>query len=246
MLTHQKTLHTPTEVSKRGEGITTVSSETPTNLDIPLLGGLSSSEIADVLALARTLEIEPKTRIFTAEDRAKRIFVLLRGTVKYSRLTAKGEEVILRLFTPGESFGFATLLPNPLNYLGTAEALSACELLVWTHDEMSRLCSRHHQINTNALRIALQLLEGMSDRHCSLFDGRASHRVARALIDIGNRSGEINFQGIDVHITNEQLGSVADVSPFTVSRLLSGWKRAGVVTKGREKVRIHSPEGLLA
>jgi CRP-like cAMP-binding protein len=223
-----------------------VSSETPANLDIPLLGGLSSSEMADVLALGRNLEIEPKTRICTGGDRAKHIFVLSSGTVKYSRLTAKGEEVILRLFTPGESFGFATLLPNPLNYLGTAEALSACELLVWNHGEMSRLCSRHQQINTNALRIALQLLESVSDRHCNLFDGRASYRVARALIDIGHRSGEMHPQGIDVHITNEQLGSLADVGRFTVSRVLSGWNKAGVVTKEREKVRIHSPEGLLS
>lgn len=224
----------------------TVSSETPKNRDIPLLAGLNPSEIADVLAQGRTLEIEPKTRICTGGDKAEHIFVLLSGTVKYSWLTAKGEEIILRLFAPCESFGFATLLPDPLYYLGTAEALSACTLRVWNHDEMSRLCGRYNQINTNALRIALQLLEAVSDRHCNLFDGSASRRVARALLDIGHRSGEIHSQGIDVHITNEQLASLADVSRYTVSRVLSRWNKAGVVTKEREKVRIHSPEDLLS
>jgi CRP/FNR family transcriptional regulator, nitrogen oxide reductase regulator len=226
--------------------VKTVPSKTLPNPAIPLLVGLNPSEMVDVLALGRPVEVEPKTRLCTGGDRAEHIFVLLNGTVKYSRLTTKGEEIILRLFTPCESFGFAALLPNPLNYLGTAEALSACELLVWNHDEMSRLCSRHEQINTNALRIALHLLETVSDRHSNLFDGGASHRVARALIDIGHRSGEIHSNGIDVHITNEQLGSLADVSRFTASRVLSGWNKAGVVTKGREKVRIHSPEGLLS
>jgi CRP-like cAMP-binding protein len=224
----------------------TVSSETLPSPDVPLLVGLSPSEMEEVLALGRALEIEPKSRICSGGDRAEHIFVLLSGMVKYSRLTAKGEEIILRVFTPCESFGFATLLPNPLNYLGTAEALSACELLVWNHDDMFRLCNRHQQINANALRIALQLLEEVSDRHSNLFDGSASHRVARALIDIGRRSGETHPQGIDVRITNEQLGSLADVSRFTASRVLSGWNKAGVVTKGREKVRIHSPEGLLS
>ena len=108
----------------------TVSSETPKNRDIPLLAGLNPSEIADVLAQGRTLEIEPKTRICTGGDKAEHIFVLLSGTVKYSWLTAKGEEIILRLFAPCESFGFATLLPDPLYYLGTAQALSACTLRV--------------------------------------------------------------------------------------------------------------------
>jgi CRP-like cAMP-binding protein len=96
------------------------------------------------------------------------------------------------------------------------------------------------------LRIALRLLGTVSDRHASLFEGRASHRMARALIDVGRRSGGIHPEGIDIHITNEQLGSLADVSRFTASRVLSGWSKAGVVTKERNTVHIHSPEGLLS
>jgi CRP-like cAMP-binding protein len=223
-----------------------VSSETLSNLAIPLLTRLRPSEIADVLAQGRALKVVPKTRLCTGGDKAEHLFVVLSGRVKYSRLTPAGDEIILRLFTPGETFGFATLLPDPLNYLGTAEALFAGEVLVWNHDDIFQLSDRYQQIKTNALHIALRLLETVSDRHASIFEGSASHRVARALIDVGRRSGEIHPQGIDVHITNEQLGSLADVSRFTTSRVLSVWNKAGVVTKERETVRIHSPEGLLS
>ena len=171
---------------------------------------------------------------------------MLRGRIKYSRLTAKGDEITLRLFTPGESFGLATLLPDPPNYLGTAEAVLAGGVLVWNHDEISQLSDRYPQIKTNALSIALRLLGTVSDRHANLFEGSADHRMARALIDVGRRSGGIHPKGIDVHITNEQLGSLADVSRFTASRVLSAWSKAGVVTKERNAVHIHSPEGLLS
>jgi CRP-like cAMP-binding protein len=220
--------------------------ETVPSLTIPLLAGLSPSEIADVLAEGRALKVVPKTRLCTEGDKAEHLFVVLSGRVKYSRLTAEGDELILRLFTAGESFGLATLLAAPLSYLGTAEALFGGALLVWNHDEIHRLSDCYHQIKTNALRIALLLLGTLSDRHASLFEGNASHRIARALIDVGRRSGGIHPQGIDVHITNEQLGSLADVSRFTASRVLSGWNKAGVVTKERKTVRIHSPEGLLS
>jgi len=223
-----------------------VPSKTLPDLAIPLLVGLSPSELADVLAKGQAFKVVPKTLLCTGGDKAEHLFVVLSGTVKYSRLTAEGDEIILRLFTPGESFGFATLLPDPPNYLGTAEALFAGELLFWNHDEISQLSDRYHQIKTNALRIALNLLGTLSDRHASLFEGNASHRVARALVDVGRRSGGIHPQGIDVHITNEQLGSLADVSRFTASRVLSGWNRAHIITKERTKVRIHSPEGLLS
>jgi CRP/FNR family transcriptional regulator, nitrogen oxide reductase regulator len=161
-------------------------------------------------------------------------------------MTADGDEIVLHLFTPGESFGFAALLPNPMNYLGNAEAMLASELIVWNHRQVSRLCDRYPRIKTNALGIVLQLLGTLSDRHCSLFEGQASHRIARVLIDVGRRSGGIHPEGIDVHITNEHLGALADVSKFTASRVLSGWNKAGVITKEREIVRIHSPESLIA
>ena len=221
-------------------------SEILPNLAIPLLAGLSPSEIADVLAQGRALKVVPKTRLCTEGEKAEHLFAVLSGRVKYSRLTAEGDELILRLFTAGESFGLATLLPDPLNYLGTAEAVLAGELLVWNHHEASQLSDRYPHLRTNGLLIALRLLGTVSDRHSDLFDGSASHRMARVLIDLGRRSGGIHSQGIDVHITNEQLGSLADVSRFTASRVLSGWSKAGVVTKERKTVRIHSPEGLLS
>ena len=131
--------------------------ETLRNLEIPLLAGLSPSEIADILAQGRALKVVPKTRLCTGGDKAEHLFVVLKGRIKYSRLTAGGDEITLRLFTPGETFGLATLLPDPLNYLGTAEAVLAGELLVWNHDEISRLSSRYPHLKTNGLLIALQL-----------------------------------------------------------------------------------------
>jgi CRP/FNR family transcriptional regulator, nitrogen oxide reductase regulator len=223
-----------------------VPKETLRNLAIPLLAGLSPSEIADILAQGRALNVVPKTRLCTGGDKAEHLFVVLRGRIKYSRLTREGDEITLRLFTPGETFGLATLLPDPLNYLGTAEAVLAGELLVWNHDEISRLSDRYPHLRTNGLLIALHFLGTVSDRHAYLFEGSASYRLARVLIDVGRRSGEIRPQGIDVHITNEQLGSLADVSRFTASRVLSDWNRAGVITKERNIVHIHSPEGLLS
>lgn len=223
-----------------------MSPDSVSKLTIPLLAGLSPSEAASVLAHGRTLSVTPKQCLCAAGDRAENLFVVLRGRVKYSRLTVGGDEIVLHLFTPGESFGFATLLPDPLNYLGTAEAMLEGELVTWNHLQMTQVADRYPTIRTNALGIALRLLGTLSDRHCSLFEGEASHRIARALIDVGRRSGGIHPEGIDVHITNEQLGSLADVSKFTASRVLSNWNRAGVITKGRETVRIHSPEALLA
>ena len=211
-----------------------------------LLAGLGGAAIADVLDHGRDLRVAKKARLCSEGNRAGQLFLLRSGRIRYSRLTATGRQTIIRLFTAGESFGFAALLPEPLHYLGTAEAMCPSEVSVWSHGQISLLCDRYPQIRTNALQIALRVLGALSDRHSMLFEGDAAHRIAKVLIDVARRSGEVGEQGIEVRITTEDLGSLADASRFTVSRVLSQWNRSGAVTKERERVRIHSPEALLS
>jgi hypothetical protein len=48
-----------------------------------------------------------------------------------------------------------------------------------------------------------------------------------------HRSGEGAAVGREIDITNEQLSSLSDISPFTASRLLSKWERDGKLSKQR-------------
>jgi CRP/FNR family transcriptional regulator, nitrogen oxide reductase regulator len=213
---------------------------------IPILDGLRSSDVKEVLAASHLLKVGPKEVLCSANEPALNLFVLVHGRVKYSQVTPRGEEIILRVMTPTEGFGFTTLLSNPPNYLGTAESLVQSELLVWEHKNILPLAARYPQIMSNTLRITLSYLGNLIDRHSNLFDGTASNRIARVLVDLCRRTGAVDHKGIDVNITNEHLGSLADASRFTVSRTLNKWHKQHVISKSRESVRIHSPEALLA
>jgi Crp-like helix-turn-helix domain len=46
-------------------------------------------------------------------------------------------------------------------------------------------------------------------------------------------------------MTNEQLSSLSEVSPFTASRLLSKWERDGKLFKQRGRVTLLAPESLM-
>jgi CRP-like cAMP-binding protein len=51
--------------------------------------------------------------------------------------------------------------------------------------------------------------------------------------------------GVEVDVKNDDLASLADISPFTTSRLLNEWERRGAVQKARGKVLIRCPEKLI-
>lgn len=209
------------------------------------LANLEPEALSQILAAAEHRIVLSKELIIRAGEKAERLFLVVRGNARYYRLTKTGDEILLQWLTPSYVFGLGTLLKDPPGYLGNAQALSDCELLIWTHNVLRDLAARHPQISENALAIVLQYLRNYSNRHLNLSSRTAGQRLAEALLNMAQQAGQVHSKGIEVQTTNEQLSSFADVSPFTASRLLNVWERKGTVSKRRGKVLIHAPEDLV-
>ena len=209
-----------------------------------LLAGVDSDERQAIVAGSRRQTLHPSQVLFRTGERAQQLFVLRKGRVQFGRLTSSGREVVMGILGPGDVLGLACLLPSS-NYIGTAEALDRGEVQVWSRHVIRRLAHRYPQVQGNVLQIALTYVAEFADRLEKLVSGTAEHRLARALTSLGVRIGTPSPSSIDILIKNDQLASLADVSPFTVSRQLKQWERKGVISKSRGIVRILSPEHLL-
>jgi CRP-like cAMP-binding protein len=129
--------------------------------------------------------------------------------------------------------------------MGTAAAISDCELLAWEHKSIRKLGKTYPQLAENALRILLHYLKGYANRHVGLMTKTSQQRLAGTLLNVGHRAGRVHPHGIEIEATNEQLSALADISPFTTSRLLSGWERKGAVSTTRGRALVHTPEALV-
>ena len=209
-----------------------------------LLAGVDPDERRAIVARSRRQTLHPSQVLFRTGERAEQLFVLRKGRVQYGRLSSTGREVVMGILGPGDVLGLACLLPSS-NYIGTAEALDHGEVQVWSRHVIRRFAHKYPQVHGNALQIAIAHVAEFADRLERLVSGTAEQRLARALTSLGVRIGTPSHSSIDILIKNEQLASLADVSPFTVSRLLKQWEREGVISKSRGIVRILSPEDLL-
>lgn len=217
----------------------------PPTLPIRFFDSVAQEAVDEVLAAGQIRQVAAKRMIFTAGERSSHLFVLRKGRGRYFRLTKAGDEVLLHLLTPGDTFGIGAMLKNPCSYLGSAEASSDVEVMFWEHSIIRKLAALYPQLADNALRMVLHYLKRYVDRHVGLATKPAEQRLAETLINLGHRTGRIIPSGVQVDVTNGQLGALADISLFTTSRLLSGWERKGTVSKLRGKVLIHSPEELI-
>jgi len=209
-----------------------------------LFKGMRREEIRVLLSAATTRKFESSDTIISAGRKADRLFLIKAGRVKFSRTTPEGREVLLGLLGPGDVFGLGTLLSEPTEYVGTAQAVRAGEALVWTHALLRKLCVSCQRLSENALRIALGYVSEYADRHIGVVSKTAEQRLADTLVRLGMRFGRTVPGGVELDIKNEHLASLADVHFFTASRLLKAWERLGIVRKNRSTVRILRPEKL--
>jgi CRP-like cAMP-binding protein len=209
------------------------------------LSGLTASAKKLVLESAERRKFQGDSLIASAGDPATRLFLLKKGKVKYYRLSRKGDEILLWWVSPGEIFGIGALSAAPLRYIGTAEAIGDCELLVWSRKKIRQLAANNNQLSQNALAILMSFLSEYADRLVGLVSENAEHRLAHTLLRLGDRTGHMTSEGVEIAITNEHLSSLADVSSFTASRQLKQWERQGRLQKGRGTILIVSPESFV-
>lgn len=214
-------------------------------LEPKLFLGLTRQQRDRVIKAGKSRSIRAKQTICRAGEPARRMFFLKHGRAKYVRETSRGEEVLISWLTPGYVVGMGALLSWPERYLGTAQTISDCELLSWSRETIQSLTAAYPLLSQNVLRITLKALAAYTDRLIRLATGTAKERLAHTLIRLCYRIGHVKQDAAEVAILNEELASLADVSPFTASRQLQEWERQGILEKRRGRIRVLVPERLL-
>jgi CRP-like cAMP-binding protein len=209
------------------------------------LKGIGESAMQGILAAAQIRRITANHNITSGGHQATHLFLIQSGRVHYYHLAKGGESVLLSWLAAGDVIGLVALLKSPSPYMATAEATVDCELLVWEQTVIRNLVSQYPLLGENGLQIALGYLRNYVQRHIRLVTNTAEGRLAETLLKLGDETGVIHPDGIEIRATNDLLGALSDISPFTASRVLRNWVREGILSKGRGRVLLHAPERLM-
>lgn len=212
--------------------------------EIALLAKLDQQTVYAILAEAEKRQVKAGRILQTTGEPGTHLCILRKGRARYYQTTESGDEIIIGILAPGDVFGLVTLLARPMPYLANVDAISDCNLLVWKHATIRTFAKAHPVLAENALQISIGYLKAYSDRHRRLLSRSGKQRLAVTLLDLARRTGVVRPGGVEIHATNEQLGSLSDISAFTTSRLLAAWHRKGTLSKTRGKIILHAPEGL--
>lgn len=190
---------------------------------VPIFSNLCHDEMMEVAKIIRKKTFEKGEMIYMAGEKGEKLYVINYGKVKINRITDSGKEQVIRVLGPGEFMGELSLFSS-LPLTDNGEALEKTTVCMIDGEALKGLMRKYPEI-------AFKVMEELSERlekaeslieNISLYD--VEKRISQALIDLGNKNGEI-----DLKMSKGDLASYLGMSQETLSRKLKAFESRGLI-----------------
>jgi CRP/FNR family transcriptional regulator, cyclic AMP receptor protein len=188
----------------------------------PLFSALDDASAASLRASMETIKLGKGTVLFSEGDEGDHLYVIVEGKLKLGTSSGDGRENLLSVLGPGEMFGELSLFdPGPRT--ATATAVTDVRLLSLGHDKVIPWVTQHPQVALDLLGRLSQRLRRTNEVVGDLVFSDVPGRVAKALIDLGERFGKETPEGLYVNhdLTQEELAQLVGASRETVNKALA-------------------------
>jgi CRP-like cAMP-binding protein len=169
--------------------------------------------------------------LFKEGDAGDRLFVVVEGKLKLGTSSGDGRENLLSILGPGDMFGELSLFdPGPRT--ATATAVTDSRVLALANDQVIGWVTAHPQVSLQLLKRLARRLRRTNEVLADLVFADVPGRVAKAIMDLGERFGTKKDDGLHVNheLTQEELAQLVGASRETVNKALAdfagrGWVR---------------------
>jgi CRP-like cAMP-binding protein len=200
--------------------------------DTYLFSTLTDEQLQEVQDISRKVQLNEGEVLFECGDTATRFFLVISGQIKLSRLSLEGNEKVIGIVQPGNTFAEALMFLEHPAYPVAASAIKESTLLAFD-------TQRFQQMLRGSVETCFRMMGDMSQRLRSLIKEiddltlqSATNRVANLLLDHHLMAGNHTFS---LESPKGILASRLSVKPETFSRILHNLSDLGVIkVKGNQ------------
>jgi CRP-like cAMP-binding protein len=188
----------------------------------PLFTALEESAAISLHASMDSVKISKGSILFAEGDEGDHLYVIVEGKIKLGTSSGDGRENLLSILGPGEMFGELSLFDrNPRT--STATAVTDAKLLSLGQTKLIPWLTENPRVSLNLLASLAQRLRRTNEAVGDLVFSDVPGRVAKALIDLGERFGKQTDEGLLVNhdLTQEELAQLVGASRETVNKALA-------------------------
>ena len=205
---------------------------------VPIFSDLSKSDLTKISDRMTQRSFTKNQMILLEDDLCQTFFVISKGSVKITRLSDDGREVILAMLGEADFFGEMSLLDGD-GRSANVVALEASEVLTLARNEFLDILEKYPKISICLLEELTHRLRKSDQQIESLSLSDVEQRIGITLIRLAEELGTIK-QG-SVTITNlpfqQDIANMAGTSRETVSRTFKLLEEKGLLSRqGRHLV----------
>ena len=194
----------------------------------PLFTALDEAAAVSLRASMDSVKIAKGSILFKEGDGGEHLYVIVDGKLKLGTSSGDGRENLLSILGPGEMFGELSLFdPGPRT--ATATAVTDAKLLSLSHEKVIPWLKQNPEVSLQLLTRLSQRLRRTNEAVGDLVFSDVPGRVAKALIDLGDRFGKTTPEGLLVNhdLTQEELAQLVGASRETVNKALADFAGRG-------------------
>jgi len=210
-------------------------------LKVPLLATLQNLEIKDLVSKAQIYKFEKDSYIFKKNTLAHTLFIIMVGTVEEIVSDNNEFTVTVKLRHKCDYMGeLGVMLGEP--YPSSAKAQTDVEAIGIPQDVFRRLAFRNEKVMKFILKTLSERLQNCAKMTLSFLmfnsEGRAAYRILMMLHDQEDNANKIE-------LTQEDLSHICAVTRQTISIILNGWKKEGIIEIKRGYLEVVDKEKLV-
>ena len=205
---------------------------------VSLFYDLSEKELGYISSRMIAKKFETGNLIFMENSEGEKCFFVAEGSVKVTRLSKDGKEVILAMLNEGEFFGEMALLDGESRSANVI-ALENTKVLTLNREDFLSVLQDYPQIAIQLLKEIAHRLRKSERQIASLSWSDAEKRIALCILRFADeqgiiKNGEVNIPKIPIQ---QDIANMSGTSRETVSRALNLLEKENYIKRdGRELV----------
>lgn len=197
-----------------------------------LFAGLSEKELVTLVEDFRLREYGRDEVVFRQGDESREVYLVLQGRVRIYKISPSGHETSIDILAAHDIFGeFAPLTDEPRN--ATAQAVGPVSLLLMSQDRFLHHLRTLPLLGLNLCRTLAKKAQWTSAYAESIAQFDAAGRLLHILLNHNTRHGRAIEAGkryvLDLSLNQSDLASMVGARREWVNRLLSDWRKRGLL-----------------
>jgi len=208
---------------------------------------LSMEDRQRLAAVAKLTQFDKGAPLFNEGDGSESLYTVLTGRVKVFKVTARGTDVILEIFGPGDPVG-AVAVYESRPYPASAVALEETTCVVIPRQAFFGLLETYPSMVRGLLVGLTHRLVELTNRLTELAGGRVEGRLARFFLKLAKEVGQARTDGtfIPLTLSRQELADMIGTTIETSIRIMSRWGKEDVVRTEKDGFSVIDRDALEA